>query len=586
MITANRFSQPADESLASVSVITRSDIEQSPANDLSSLLSSVTGIVVKPSGPSGQLTSVFMRGTNSNHVLTIIDGVKLYSATAGSTAFQHIPLDQIERIEIVRGPRSSLYGSEAIGGVIQIFTRKGSKKPSATVDVAAGTHNTREMSVEFSGSTQNADFSLNANQSSTDGIDVIKHATANDNDGYINDSIGARLNYRFNATTSLQSSIMNAQANNEYDNCYTPSFSATDDCDADSQQQAFNNILKFTPDGIWDSQLQFGTSKDFEDNFADSGRAYTFETQRKNISFINNFNLSENQIVIFGLDYADDEVRSTFLASTTPSTRSNSGIFAVYSNKFNQLNMSASIRQDDNEQFETHNTGNIAFGHPITKNLDAFISYGTAFKAPTFNDLSSSFGGNPALKPEESSSTEIGISGTHAIGLWTFNIFQTNIDELIISVPTGPFSSISSNVAKSEISGAELTSSLNVGQWNSNISLSYVDPVNKSGANNGKVLQARAKQTLSLNINRDFQKYTFGSSLLAQGKRYTNADNSESIAGYGIININSDYRITKDLKVTAKINNLLDEEYVINEGFGTTYNTLGRTLLVNLSYTM
>jgi len=587
MITANRYSQPTDESLASVSVITRSDIEQSAATDLSTLLSSVTGIVVKPSGPSGQLTSVFMRGTNSNHVLTIVDGIKLYSATAGSTAFQHIPLDQIERIEIVRGPRSSLYGSEAIGGVIQIFTHKGSMKPSATINVAAGTHNTREMSAAFSGSTQNADLSLNAKQSSTNGIDVIKHTTENDDDGYTNDSISARVNYRFNPEFSLQSSFMNTRGDTEYDSCFnSTTFLSSDDCNSKSQQQVFSNTLKFTPDGMWNGQLQIGTSKDFDDNFADATREYTFETKRESISFTNDLIFSAEHIVVLGIDYADDEVSSTFLDSTSPSNRSNTGTFAVWSNRFDKLKVSASIRRDDNEQFDVHNTGNIALGHPITSNLDAFISYGTAFKAPTFNDLYSSFGGNPLLKPEESNSTEIGIRGTHQLGSWSFNVFQTNIDELIISVPTGTFSSISSNVAKAEITGAEFTSTLNIGGWNSNLSLSYVDPINKSGANDGKVLQSRAKQTLSLGVKRDFQKITFGSSIIAQSKRYTTADNSASIAGYGIVNISADYHVTKDVMLSAKLNNLLDKEYVLNEGFGTTYNTLGRTVFVNLSYTM
>ena len=138
VVTANRYAQNVSNTLASTTVITRQDIEESTAISLDDLLSSVNGIDVKSSGSFGKSSSVFMRGTNSSHVLTMVDGVKLFSATGGSTAYQHIPLSQIERIEIVRGPRSGLYGSEAIGGVIQIFTRQGKKETASAIIIEQG----------------------------------------------------------------------------------------------------------------------------------------------------------------------------------------------------------------------------------------------------------------------------------------------------------------------------------------------------------------------------------------------------------------------------------------------------------------
>ena len=295
IVTENRHSQSVDDSLASVTVITRQDIEKSAAKDLPSLLNRSAGFDLKPSGPYGKVSSLFLRGTNSNHLLTLVDGVKLYSASSGGSAFQHIPLNQVERIEIVRGPRSSLYGSEAIGGVIQIFTRKGTQKTSASTNIGAGSNKSKEISASFSGGTEKANFSLSARHFKTDGIDAIFHTTANDDDGYENDSMSAQFGYQFNQEISFQSSFMNAQGNSRYDNCLNSSYTSSDNCDSDFVQQVFSSSLKFTPDSIWDGQLQLGRSRDLDDNFWESTQNYTFETEREEISFINSLQFTDQQ---------------------------------------------------------------------------------------------------------------------------------------------------------------------------------------------------------------------------------------------------------------------------------------------------
>jgi len=528
IVTANRYSQTADESLSSTTVITRADIEQSSALDLPALLSHVAGFDMRSSGAYGKATSAFVRGTNSDHLLTLVDGVKLYSATLGSTSFQHIPLDQIERIEIVRGPRSSVYGAEAIGGVIQIFTRKGKEQPSATANVGLGSNNSKEISVRFAGATENASFSLNARGFKTDGIDAIRHTTANDKDGYTNDSINARFDYRFNQTISFQSSFMNAQGNTQFDNCFNPDpnlvfpDSLSDDCDADFIQQTFSNTLKIAPDGIWDGQLLLGTSKDFSANFWESATNGTFETSRDDASFINNLQFSENQLLVLGTDYSNDTVNSSSLTTGTPTSRNNLGVFAAWNTNINKLNFELNARSDDNEQFNRHNTGSIAIGLKASENINTFISYGNAFKAPNFNQLYFPGFGSPTLKPEESDSLEVGLRGKHSRGNWSINIYQTEIDNLILAVNTGRDDDgdgnpdfIATNISKSKITGAELVSNARIEKWDINTSLSYTDPVNKSGPNSGKQLVGRARETFSLTANRNFSNYNLGMSLLA-----------------------------------------------------------------------
>lgn len=582
IVTANRYAQTANESLASVSVITREDIEQSAAYDLPELLAGQAGVVIRSSGPYGQQTSLFLRGSNSNHVLILVDGVKLYSATAGSTALQHIPLTQIERIEIVRGPRSSLYGAEAIGGVIQIFTRRSEQQNSARLELGTGSNNSREVNTGLSLVGDKAQFSVNARHFNTDGIDTIVHDSVNDNDGYRNNAFNAQFDYRFNSALSFATSLMDIQGEVNYDNCYNSiTFTSSDACTSDFKQQTISNSFKFTPGGIWDGQLQFSRSKDFDENYSDAQRQYTFETERDAISFTNNFQLSDTQLFALGADYADDTVSSDFLDASTPNSRDNTAVFALWNQQLDQLQLNLSVRSDDNEQFDRHATGNIALGYPLAENLSGFISYGTAFKAPTFNDLYSAFGGNPDLQPEESASTEIGVSGMINDASWSFNIYQTDIDNLIIYDQT---TFTSENIAQSQIRGAELNSSLQLAKWQFDLALSYTDPRNKSGDDKDRVLQSRPKQTLSIQVSRDFGRFALGSSLLAQSQRYTSSDNSESSPGYGLLNAHASYQLNKNMSVEAKLSNLLDKDYILNQGFGTTYSTLGRSLFVNLAY--
>ena len=291
VVTASRYEQNLDDTLSSTTLITRKDIEESNALTLEDLLSDVTGLDVKQSGAYGKTSSIYMRGTNSTHILTMIDGIKLHSATLGGTSFQHIPLSQIERIEIVRGPRSGLYGSEAVGGVIQIFTRSGKTKPAASFSIGQGSNNTSKINAGFSGRNDKLRYSLFASQFDTDGIDAKTHTTANDKDGYDRKSISSSLSYTFNKEYELDFKALNTQGTTLYDGCWQGA--PSDNCYTDIEQQTVSTKLKFTPKGIWDASLQIGQSKDLSDNFFNDTPNNTFLTETTSISFQNNVKLSK-----------------------------------------------------------------------------------------------------------------------------------------------------------------------------------------------------------------------------------------------------------------------------------------------------
>jgi vitamin B12 transporter len=224
VVTATRTAQTVDESLASVTVISREEIDNSQALTLPEILRGVPGLDISSNGGLGKTTSVFMRGTESDHVLVLVDGLKIGSATLGNVALEHLPLSQIERIEIVRGPRSSLYGSEAIGGVIQIFTRQGK---GIQASVGMGDDRTYQVTAGLSGATKENWYSLYADHLQTEGFNDCQGNTSGgcftiepDDDGYDNTSFSAKLGHRFGDSVTIEAHAMQAQGHTEYDSSF------------------------------------------------------------------------------------------------------------------------------------------------------------------------------------------------------------------------------------------------------------------------------------------------------------------------------------------------------------------------------
>jgi len=575
VVTASRHEQSLDDTLSSTTLITRKDIEESNASSLEDLLMSVSGFDVIQSGPYGKNTSIFMRGTNSTHTLTLIDGIRIHSATTGSTAFQHLPLSQIDRIEIVRGPVSSLYGSEAIGGVIQIFTRKGSKKSTAKFNIEEGSNNTSKVEAGFSGQKEKIGYSLYASHFSTDGIDAIKHTTANDNDGYDKKSLTTNLSYKFNKVAALDFKLLNAEGTTLYDNCYNSSFSQSDNCYADFEQQAISTKLKLTPKGIWDAVVLLGSSKDFSDNFWEDTTNNTYQTEVSNISLQNNFQISKNNLVIAGIDYVEDTVLATPY-TVYDKTRDNQGTFVSWKSKAGATSFKTSVRNDDNEQFGSHVTGTLSAGYKVNKSLKTFITFGTAFKAPTFNQLYWPGYSNPNLLPEESESIEIGLKKKFKKSILQLSVYNTKIDNLIVSA---------TNINKAEIDGIEASTSMKLTDWKVKFSTNFIEPINKDATNYGKILKNRAQYNISMNAVRYYGKTGVFVSVLNQGKRYTDSANTTALDAYTVVDLKLNRKINKNITTDIKIKNIFDEEYLLNGGFN-TYNTLGRSVFVSLTYKM
>ncbi|WP_333874788.1 TonB-dependent receptor domain-containing protein [Methylobacter sp.] len=578
VVTATRTETAKNQLAAAATVYTRKDIERLQAKTLPELLSGTTGIDIVESGGYGKDTNIYMRGTNSDHVLVLIDGIKIGSVTSGTTPFQLIPLDQVERVEIIRGPQSSLYGSEAIGGVIQIFTRKGKQedKPSVTLDAGGGSYDTYRASGSVSGQWKNSWYSLSSSQFGSQGFNSRQPTPGPfgvnqpDKDGYLNTALNARLGHRFDNNAEVEAFFMRAEGKNEYDGTFQ---NKTEFVEQTVGTTAGMNIVD-----SWRSLLRLGQSRDEGDNFAPDGTfSSKFNSTRWNASWLNEVALSDAHQLVIGSDYRLDQVDSSTAYNET--SRYDAGIFTeLHSRILDDHFINASLRGDKNEAFGEQVTGNFGWRYNGKYGISPFASFGNAFKAPSFNQLYFPGFGNPSLKAEQSTSFEAGLAGDHDWLQWEVRGYHTNIDNLIVTV-TNPATFLSSaeNIGKAQIDGIEAEIGTQLMGWNSKLNMNLLSPKNRES---NMRLPRRAEKTLSYDLSRSFGQFDLGAKVLAQADRFDDALNKTKVAGYVTVDLRTAYHLNKNWMLSAKLNNLLDKQYqTIN-----TYNTAERNFFLSIHY--
>ena len=583
IVTATRTPQTADAALASVTVITRKDIERQQARSVQDLLRGVPGVSIANSGGAGKNTAVFMRGTESSHVLVMIDNIKVGSATSGTTAFENIPIDQIERIEIVRGPRSSLYGSEAIGGVIHIFTRKGDTsggfKPN--FNFGGGSFGTLEGSVGLSRGWKQGWFNMTASGIGTRGFNAC-NGTSNagcfvdttdptlyDRDGYRNVAGSMRAGYRFQNGLEIDGSFMQSAGKTEFDGSIANRGTL--------MQQVFGGTARYSPTDFWRINLIGGRSREDTDNFLGKVFFSRFNTTRDTISVLNDFTIKPNHLLTIGMDYQKDHVKTT--EAFTVHSRTNWGVFAQHQATLAKHDVQLSLRHDDNQQFGSRVTGGAGWGYPLTENIRLLANFGTAFKAPTFNDLYFPNFSNPNLRPEDSLSYEFGTRGKADWGNWSLNVYETRIDHLI-AFDVSTFAP--ANIDQARIRGFEGILSTQIKGWQFNGNLTLLDAENRSsGPNRGNILPRRAEQSFRLDADRQFgQNYMIGAMLLVEGERYDDLANTRKLDSYVKFDLRAEYILNKHWRLQGRIENLFNERYETAAFF----NQPGRNFIAMVRY--
>ena len=589
LVTATRTEQAIARTLAPATVFTEKDIDNLQANSVAELLQRIPGASINSNGGAGSVSSLFLRGTNDDHTLFLIDGQRISSATLGTSPLEVLDINQIERIEVVRGPRSSLYGADAIGGVVQIFTKKGGAEGiHPKISYGVGKNGTQETLVSINGSQDGFRGSIAAADYYTHGMDnLIDDAGTNwDDDAFRNNSISTSIGYAFDNGTDIELSHYKSDGENEYDNGFAPSTKPY--LTAGVETTSFKWEQPVISD-IWKSTVLLGRAHNNSEDFDDLNDTTfsKFNTTRDSANWQNDFSFKTgvvSHVFTGGVDYYNDEVNSssdfTDATGAPVKERDNIGTFVQEQMEVGKHQLVLGLRNDDNEEYNNNATGNITYGYALADDLRVITSYGTAFKAPTFNDLywpiSPWSAGNPNLKPENSENFEIGLKGTPAFGTWGISVFENNIDQLIewAEVPVGSWFYTPSNVDKAEIQGVEFELTTNVMEWNVAFNTSYIDArYDGKGPDHNNVLLYRPKQNMNLDISRSFGDFEFGTELIAQSDRYTDRTNTNSEDGYGLVNLRTAYNITDEVKLQLKLTNLMDKQYQLNdryhtEGFG------------------
>ena len=575
VVTATRTEVPKNTLSAATTVFNRADIERLQAKSIPELLRGSAGVDVTQSGGYGQLSSVFMRGTNSTHVLVLIDGVKVGSVTAGITQFEFIPIEQIERVEIIRGSQSSLYGSEAIGGVIQIFTRKGteSQTPKVTLDAGGGSYYTQRTAGSISGKLNNSWYSASASHFDTDGFNVGGGTNQPDKDGYKNTAVNARVGHHFDNNAELEAAFLHNEGTTLYDGYYNKT---------NFVNQVSSIVGSLDVVENWRSTLRLGQSLDQNDSFFSSNNklASRFDSTRCNASWLNQFTPSENHQFVLGSDYRLDEIDS--FTKYVESSRYDVGVFGeMHSRLFTDHFVNASVRWDENQAFGDYVTGSVGWRYNWNYGISALANFGNAFRSPTFNELyypkdDWGGGGNPNLKPEESKSYEVGLIGDHNWGKWEIRAYHTDIDNLILGWPA-------KNIAKAQIQGIEAEIGTEIYGFKPKLTMNLLNPEDKT---TGQRLLKRADKTLSFDVSRSISDFDLGATVIAQGNRPEMAympDFSQKrieVGGFMTVDLRSAYHINKNWMLSAKLNNLLDKNYqTVN-----TYNMADRNFFISIHY--
>jgi vitamin B12 transporter len=579
VVAATRVAQPLADLVADVTIVDRAVIERSGAAVISDVLARVPGIEMVRSGGPGSATSVYIRGAESRFTAVFVDGVRVDSQSTGGASWEAIPLSQIDRIEVLRGPAGAVYGSDAMGGVIQIFTRKGEGGFSPYVAVGVGTYGTSKVEMGFSGAEGVLDYSLGLASDASKGFSAQTVATANpDDDGYHNQSASLRLGLNLTAAQKLEVTGLTNDMTSQYD-------SSTKDDQNLRQLQTLG--LGWT--GRWsDAYSTTVRVSDSMDRYETTPSPYVTRTNLRGYLFQNEYRMGA-QLVTAALERREDQLNN---ASTAPkdTSRSQNALALGYGWAGSVHTVQFNVRHDKDSEFGSQNTGSAAYGMALTPQWRATASAGSSFRAPTlFQRFSTS--GTATLLPETSRNVEMGLRFTEGASTVGVTVYRNMVTNLITFVPkTGtcaqnlPPVSVNSrgcyfNTAEANYKGLTLSAEHQLAQFKLRGSLDLQDP--RDGVT-GNFLARRATHHAMLGVDTNLGAWSVGADAQLSSKRYDKADNITVLQGYTLINVFAQRRVAKDWTLLLRVDNAANMAYELAGGYATT----GRSLYAGLKWAL
>ncbi|MDY0249053.1 MAG: TonB-dependent receptor [Pseudomonas sp.] len=567
VITANRVVEDRNDSTAAVTVFTRADIDRLQPVNVADLLGRVPGVQIQQSGGRGSTTGVFIRGTKTAQTLVLIDGARVGSASSGGASLQHLNLEQIERVEVLRGSRSAVYGADAIGGVIQIFTRRSAGEGlQGRVRVAAGNKGVFERSVGLSGGNQDTRFNLSASLDEMTGFDRTQKSydSDSDHDAYRNKAISFSLSHAFNEQFSAGVSVLDQRGKTEYDNP-AGRYDASTYISVPAQPydkyiiSSVSVFAELQATEQWASRLELGHSEDkgssFDKLFAGQD---DFNTYRESAAWLNTLTINEQHTVSAGFDYSKDKLRST--TAYDKDSRWNQAAFLQHRFNGEYFGTEIGLRHDKNQQFGSENTWNAAVNVPVGQANELVLSYAEGFRAPTFNDLYWPLYGNSNLKAEKSKSYELQWRSQLAdtVRLET-SVYQTKIRDQI------QYQGKATENVQARINGFEASLQHEVFGAQGALNLSLVDARDRQ---TGKTSPRIAKRTLSYDLDKQLGAFAVGTTWKLASNSVDGVYNSvtyqterKNIAGFGTLDLRGSWQATQDLGIDLRLANIFDKGY-------------------------
>ncbi|MFC6337608.1 TonB-dependent receptor [Pseudomonas sp. CCM 7891] len=593
VISANRQVQARNDSSAANTVFTRDDIDRLQPSSVTDLLSRVPGVQVSQAGGRGSLASIYIRGTKPAQSLVLVDGQRIGNSTSGDSNLQHLNIQQIERVEVLRGSRSVIYGSDAIGGVIQIFTRRSTESGlQPRVHVGFGSNQTWERSLGLSGGDEQTRFNLGASLDETAGINRThtSYPSDGDHDAYRNRSVSFSLSHAFNDDIEAGLNVLDNRGKSEFDNPFGR---------YDANYQVFQQkpYSQFTVSGVssyvdarindaWTSRVELSHSENREETLDKlSAERSVFNTYRNSLNWQNDLALNEQNSLILGGDWYEDQVNSS--TTLAEDSRWNRAAFIQHRFQGQFFSTELGLRRDQNQQFGGQNSWSGTLTLPLNPDNDLLWSYSEGFRAPTFNDLyypnDNGFqNSNPNLKPETSKSYEVQwrsqLSDTSRLEA---SLYRTDIKDAIVFASDGP-----QNIASARINGFEAALKQELFGWQGSLGLAIIDPRDRDS---GYTLTRRAKRTVSLDLDRQFEQFGVGASWQAVSSSYDDSKNQQRLGGYGLLGLRGSWAVNREIKLDMKVDNLLDKGYsrtlYQHQGAQYGYREEGRALMVGVTWT-
>lgn len=564
VITANRTVESRKDSTAAVTVFTREDIDRLQPVNVADLLSRVPGVQIQQSGGRGSQTGVFIRGTSTARSIVLVDGVRVGSVTAGGAngALEHLNIDQIERIEVLRGARSAMYGSDAIGGVIQIFTRRGSSEGiQGRVRAAAGNKGVWERSAGVSGGNQDTRFNLSASLDEMKGFDRTNKSFDSDadRDAYRNKSVSLSFSHAFNEQFRVGVNALDQRGKTETDNPAGgwPIAVGTQEYTEFTASSA-STFLEFQATEQWSSRLELGHSEDklsMYNKLSSPSLLRDINSYRDSAAWLNTLRLHEQHTLRAGVDYLNEKVRTDKNTTYEEDSRWNQAAFIQHNYKSEWFGTELGLRHDKNQQFGNENTWNAALSWPVGQTNDFVLSYSEGFRAPTLMDLYYPWGANPNLKPEKSKGYELQWRSqiTDTVTLES-SLYRTEIRNAIVADEFW----IPQNFAKVRVNGFETSLQHDLYGANGALNLSFVDSRDReSGHQNPRI----AKRTLSYDLDKQLGAFGVGGTWRMASSSFNDVNNKQEIAGFGTMDLRGSWQATQDLGLDLRLANIFDKKY-------------------------